>query len=444
MNINKKRKNFAHAAIKKFKILRTIFSQPYFCPAIPMKEINHLMTAPDHNKQINTTLLTIFLGMLAAIAPLSTDMYLPSLPEVMNSFSVSPSIIQMTLTASMAGMAAGQIFTGPLSDSKGRKVPLFLGMILFTISTVICALSKSIDIFLIFRLIQGFTGGAGIVIARAIARDVCSGPALTKFFSMLMLVNGLAPILSPVIGAQILRFSSWRGIFIFLFLIGILLSIGAFTMKETLPVEKRLSSNFSASLHSFTLLFKERYFMGHCIMQCFAFAAFFAYISGSSFVFQNIYNVSPQEFSYIFGANGIGLMIGGVLVNRLAGHIAEWKLLLISLLQAFCGSLLLLICFLTKAPLSLIIIILFLVIFTVSVMSSTSFSLAMQAQRKTAGGASALIGFFSMISGAVMAPLVGIAGSNTAIPMAVIIVLGEFGALISFYLIIYPFHKKSV
>ncbi len=395
-----------------------------------------------NENQRSTLLLTLFLGMLADIAPLSTDMYLPSLPEMTGSFGVSPSAIQMTLTASMAGMAAGQIFAGPISDDKGRRVPLFLGMALFTASTVVCTLAESIQVFLLFRFIQGFTGGAGIVIARAVARDVCSGPALTRFFSILMLVNGLAPILAPVIGGQILRFSSWRGIFWLLVLIGAVLTAGAFVMKETLPKAKRLSGGLLPTLRSFGGLFRKSYFMGHCLMQCFAFAAFFAYISGSSFVFQNIYDVSAQGFSYIFGANGIGLMLGGIIVGRLTGRIDDWKLLRFSLVQAFLGSLLLLGCFLGGAPLSVIIIILFFTISTVSVMGTSSFSMAMQAQGKTAGGASALIGFFSMISGAVMAPLVGIAGSHTAIPMAVIMVLGEAGAFLAFYFMIYPEHKK--
>ena len=387
-------------------------------------------------------LLTVFLGMLAAIAPLSTDMYLPALPFMMDDLSVGASMVQMTLTAAMAGMAVGQIVAGPVSDDKGRKKPLLLGMLIFTVSTVGCIFSTSIHLFLVFRFIEGFSGGAGIVIARAIARDVCKGPALTRFFSILMFVNGFAPILSPVLGGQILRFTSWRGIFWCLVLIGAILTICAFIMQETLPAKRRLSGGIFASVKSFGGLFKDRYFMGHCIMQCFAFAAFFAYISGSSFVFQNIYDVSAQGFSYIFGINGIGLMISGALVGKMAGYIPDWKMLRISLIQAFAGSIILLVCFLVKAPLYLVIFVLFLTISTLSALSTSSFSMAMQSQGRNAGGASALIGFFSMVSGAVMAPLVGIAGSQTAIPMGVIMFIGEAGALITFYLMIYPVHKK--
>lgn len=387
-------------------------------------------------------LLTIFLGMLAAIAPLSTDMYLPALPEMMEYFDVAPSMIQLTLTASMAGMALGQIVAGPVSDEQGRRKPLMIGMLVFAVSSAACVFVKSIYIFLVFRFIQGCSGGAGIVIARAIARDVCKGPALTRFFSMLMLVNGLAPILAPVIGGQILRFSTWEGVFVLLTVIGIVLTICTIVMTETLSVRRRVEGGVFASLKGFKGLFSQKYFMGHCVMQCFGFAAFFAYISGSSFVFQNIYHVSPQVFSLIFGINGIGLMISGALTGRLAGRVEDWKILRTALYVAVIGSVLLLAGFIIHMPLPAVIVVLFFTVSTLSCMATSSFSLAMQAQGRNAGSASALIGFFSMISGAVMAPVVGIAGSYTAIPMGIVMVVGEAGALLTFYGMIYPAHKK--
>ena len=387
--------------------------------------------------------LTVFLGMLAAIAPLSTDMYLPALPFMMEDFSVTPSMIQLTLTASMAGMAAGQIIAGPASDDMGRRKPLVIGMAVFTLSTIGCIFSSSIYLFLAFRFVQGFSGGVGIVIARAIARDVCKGPALTRFFSMLMLVNGLAPILAPVIGGQILRFAAWQGVFVLLVFIGGALTAGAFAMGETLPARRRAAGGVLSSLKGFGGLFRQSYFMGHCLMQCFAFAAFFAYISGSSFVFQNVYHVSPQGFSLIFGTNGIGLMLSGALTGRLAGTVADWKTLRASLWIAVVGSAVLLASFFAQAPLPVIVVVLFITVSTLSALGTSSFSLAMQSQGRNAGSASALIGFFSMISGAVMAPVVGIAGSYTAIPMGVVMVVGELGALLSFYGLIYPAHKNE-
>lgn len=386
--------------------------------------------------------LTIFLGLLAALAPLSTDMYLPALPFMTDEFGVATSMVQLTLTATMSGMAIGQIFAGPISDMKGRRGPLFVGLLVFALSTLICVFASSIWVFLAFRFIQGLAGAVGIVIARAVARDVCEGPELTKLFSMLMFVNGLAPILAPVVGGQILLVASWRGIFVFLVCIGLVLTAAAFIFKETLPMEKRIDG-IKSSFMNFGRLLSDRYFLGHCLMQCFAFGAFFAYISGSSFVFQNVYGVSAQVYSGIFGGIGVAIMFGGALSGLLAGRVSDAVMLWWSLVQAFMGSILLLGCFWCKAPLSIVLITLIFTIPTISVMGTASFSLAMRAHGKNAGSASALIGFFSMISGGIMAPLVGIAGSSNAMPMAIIMLLGEAGALLFFNRMIAPAHRSE-
>lgn len=406
-----------------------------------MTEVNK---TAEVNKTTVSTWLIVFLGALTAIAPFSTDMYLPALPAMSREFSASTSMIQLTLTASMLGMAIGQIFAGPISDIKGRRRPLFVGMGLFTLSSIACVLAGSIYIFLAFRFIQGLSGAAGIVIARAVARDLYKGSLLTKFFSLLMLVNGIAPILSPVVGAQILVVAPWQGIFIFLTLIGGLLATAAFLMKESLSPEKRMRGGLRSSLRGFANLLGNRYFLGHCLMQCTTFAAFFAYIAGSSFVFQNVYGVSAQGFSGIFALNGVGLMIGGFIVGRMVGRIPDVTMLKWGILQAVVGSFFLLGAFVLQLSLPLVIIILFFTVSTLSIVGTSSFSLAMQAQGRMAGSASALIGFFSTVSGGIMAPLVGLAGSHNALPMGIIMVLGEVGAAIFFYWLIQPAHKSTV
>ena len=396
------------------------------------------MTVKDRKSQL---VLTVFLGILAALAPLSIDMYLPSLPLMPEEFGVTTSVIQLTLTMTMAGMAIGQIFAGPISDMKGRRIPLIFGMLIFALSTLVCIFATSIHVFLVFRFIQGLAGAVGIVIARAIARDVCEGPQLTKLFSMLMLVNGLAPILAPVIGGEILVFTSWRGIFVLLMIIGLMLTVAAMLFKESLRPENRISG-WGSTFKSFRALITNKYFLGHCLMQCFSFAAFFSYIAGSSFIFQNIYGVSAQEYSLIFGGIGIAIAITGVIPMRLAGRVADEKLLRWSIVQSFVGSLLIFTACWFNAPLALLILSLLVVIPMIAIMGATSFSLAMRAHGKNAGSASALIGFFSMISGSIMAPLVGIAGSANPMPMAVIMLIGEAGALLFFYVMIMPSHRK--
>ena len=376
-------------------------------------------------------ILIAFLGIMSAMAPLATDMYLPALPELSAEFSASTSATQLTLTMTLLGMAVGQIFLGPLSDMYGRKRPLFAGMVAFALVSAGCFYASSIAPFLALRFLQGFAGASGLVISRAIARDVAEGVELTRFMAILMLVNGLAPILAPVAGGQILAFSSWRIIFAVLAVIGVLLAVWTLKTRETLAKEER-QKNMAASFHAFPALLRDRYFFGHCLVQCFVFASFFSYIAGSSFVFQNIYGISAQGYSLIFGGIGTGLFLVGGLPARLAGHVKDVTMLKASLLVPLVGSSLLLAAFLTGfAPLALVIVLLFITIVPLSVMGTASFSLALSRQGRNAGAASALIGFFSMVLGGVMMPLVGIAGDATAIPMAGLMLAGyTLGALV--------------
>ena len=386
--------------------------------------------------------LIVFLGVMSAMAPLSTDMYLPALPTVQNDLGISASVAQMTLTMTLIGMAVGQVFLGPISDRYGRKVPLLIGMILFTIATAGCVLAENIWLFLLFRFLAGFAGSSGIVIARAIARDVCEGAELTRFFAILMMVNGLAPILAPVLGGQILLFTSWRGVFIVLVVVGILQAGATMVYKETLPLADRIT-NLGDSFRKFPQLLKDRYFLGHCLLQCFIFGAFFSYLAGSSFVFQNIYAVSPQMYSLIFGGIGVGLMLAGMLPARLAGRVPDVVLLKYSILVPLAGSIFLLGGFLAEMPIWYTVLVLFITVVPLSVIGAASFSLALSRQGKNAGSASALIGFFSMILGGCMMPVVGIAGDHTAVPMGIIMVIGYAMGVICYYAMIAPAHREK-
>ena len=386
--------------------------------------------------------LTILLGCLTALAPLATDMYLPALPTMNNEFNVGTSLIQMTLSATMIGMALGQIFAGPISDMSGRKIPLVIGMSLFTLSSLGCMFASDIKIFLALRLIQGLTGAFGIVIARAIARDCTSGSELTRFFSMLMTVNGLAPILAPVIGGQILVFADWRGVFATLTLIGILLTVSTIRFEETLPKKLR-AKNFSSSFKNFGDLTRDKYFLGHVLLQCAWFSVFFAYIAGSSFLFQDIYNVTPQTYSLIFGGLSCSLVVAGVLPMKLAGKISELKMLGWSVCQALVGGILFMLCVIAGASIELTILSLFVMIPMGSILGATSFSLSMRNHGKEAGAASAFLGSLPMLAGGLMTPLVGIAGNQNAMPMAIIILVGEILALVIFWKLIYSIHQRG-
>ncbi len=379
--------------------------------------------------------LTIFLGVMSAMAPLSTDMYLPALPELTTDFGIPASVAQLTLTMTMIGMAAGQMIMGPVSDRYGRKGPLLAGMAVFALTALGCAAVPDIRAFLVLRFLMGFAGASGIVIARAIARDVAEGVELTRFFAILMMVNGLAPILAPVIGGQVLLFSDWRGIFVLLIVVGLAQSGATLVYRETLSQEKRIG-NLGASFQKFPQLLRDKYFMGHCLTQCFVFGAFFSYIAGASFLFQNIYHVTPQTFSYIFGGIGVGLLVCGMVPARLAGRVPDVELLMGSLIVPVLGSVALLGGFLCHAPI-------YYTIPVLSIMGAASFSLALSRQGKNAGSASALIGFAQMILGGLMMPLVGIAGSDTAVPMGIIMLAGYTLGLLTFLVLVYPDHRRG-
>lgn len=377
------------------------------------------------------------------MAPLSTDMYLPALPEFQRDLGISTSMTQMTLTMTMIGMALGQIFGGPVSDRMGRRAPLFLGMAGFTLASLVCSLADDIYVFLIFRFAQGFFGAFGIVVSRAVARDTASGSELMRLLSVLMAVNGIAPVAAPVLGGQILLFSSWQGIFQILLLVGIIQIICTFNFKETLPPEKR-SPDFHSGFSAFSMLLRDKYFFGHCLVQCFVFGSFFSYIAGSSFLFQNIYGVSAQVYSYIFGAVGLGLMVMGMLPARLAGTIREVVILRFSLFASLGGALFFLAGVFLDSPLWYAVVTIFATVTPLSLMSAASVSLALSRCGKNAGSGSALIGFFSMVLGGVMMPVVGVAGDHTAVPMAVIMVSGYVFSILCFYKMIVPRHLKEL
>ncbi|RJE88545.1 Bcr/CflA family efflux MFS transporter [Paenibacillus sp. 1011MAR3C5] len=366
--------------------------------------------------------IALILGALSGIGPLSIDMYLPALPTLAGELGASASVAQLSLTACLLGIALGQLIVGPISDVTGRRKPLLIGIAVYAVVSLLCVISPNIWTFIALRFVQGLAGAAGIVIARASVRDLYSGVELTKFFALLMLINGAAPILAPMIGAEILNFTSWRGVFAVLSVSGLLMMAAIyFGLKETLPMERRQSGGLGNTLRIFRKLTGDRVFMGYAMTQGFMMAAMFAYISGSSFVLQEIYNVTPRTYSYIFGLNGIGIIIASQIAGRLAGKVEARKLLISGLAMAGCGSVLLLATAFLKLDLPMIVAGFFLVVSSLGITSATTTSLALQDQGQTAGSASALLGMLSFIFGGLAAPLVGLGGEGTAVPLAIVI-----------------------
>lgn len=416
-----------------------------------MSEVRHRLNTRNHKETMVQTKpsmsriwMILILGALSAFGPLSLDMYLPSLPELAKTMHTSTSLTQLSLTSCLIGLAVGQLFAGPLSDVRGRRFPLIIGMVVYGVASLLCAFSTSIEMLIALRFVQGIAGSAGIVISRAVVRDMYSGSELTKFFSMLMLVNGAAPILSPIIGGQLLQFTSWRGVFIVLTVIGVLMLLAVlFWLPETLGVDKRSKGGVMNTLSTFGALLRDRTFIGLALCQGFVSAGMFAYISGSPFVLQDIFGVSPQTFGLIFAVNGIGIIIAGQITGRLAGRVSERNLFISGVALATIGGSTLLVAIVSGAGLILILPTLFIVVSCVGIVGTAGASMALQNYGHAAGSASALLGLLSYILGALVMPLVGIMGSGTAVPMGIVIFGADLGAVLCYLLLVRKSNEKT-
>jgi DHA1 family bicyclomycin/chloramphenicol resistance-like MFS transporter len=366
--------------------------------------------------------LILILGALSAFGPLSTDMYLPALPRLARDFGARPSVIQLTLTTSVLGLALGQVLAGPISDALGRRPPLLVGLVAFIAASAGCALAPSVPVLIVLRLLQGLGGAAAIVIARAVVRDLYAGIEAARFFAVMMLVNGLAPILAPVIGGQIVRVASWRTIFVVLAAgCAVLLAATALGLRETLPPERRRSGGLRDSLATFRRLGRDRTFMGFVLALALSFSAMFAYIAGSPFVLQDLYGASPGQFGLVFAGNALGIVAAGQLSARLVGRVSSRRLLLAGLLLNVTGGVALLIAVLAGAGLPVVLAALFLVPASMGLILPNATALALNRHPEAAGTASAVIGVAQFAIAGALAPLVGIAGTGTAVPMAVVI-----------------------
>lgn len=361
----------------------------------------------------NRLVYAITLGLLAALGPLCIDLYLPALPELARDLQTSTATAQLSLTAGLLGLGAGQLLFGPMSDKFGRLRPLTLSLVLLFIASVGCALAQDIHQLLLARLFEGLAGAGGAVLSRAVARDMYSGHELTRFFALLMLVNGLAPIGAPVLGGALMTLLNWRGIFLVLGATALLLILLArWKLHETLPPERRSQGSVFSAWAALGQVVTHRPFMGFCLTQAFMMSGMFAYIGASPFVLQQIYGLSPQAFSFCFAANGIGLVIASQTSARLCPLWGEYRVLKGGLTLAFVASSLLLLAGLTAAPLPMVLVALFFTIASNGVIATTASSLAMQSQGHRAGSASAVIGVCMFSFGAVSVPITGLGGTS--------------------------------
>ncbi|ADU09560.1 drug resistance transporter, Bcr/CflA subfamily [Micromonospora sp. L5] len=373
--------------------------------------------------------LLVLLGTLTAIGPLSLDMYLPAFPAMTRDLGADQAGIQLSLTTCLIGLALGQLVTGPLSDRWGRRRPVLVGVVAYTVLALACAAAPNAPLLAAARFAQGVAGGMGVVVARAVVRDLYSGRDAAKYFSRLTLVFGVAPVAAPGVGSLVLRFGSWRAVFVALAVIGAVLAVAvALRLPETLPAERRSTGGLGATVRTMRSLLADQVYLGYALTQGFAFAGLFAYISGSSFVFQDVFGVSAAVFSVIFGVNALALVAVGQANARLLDRFTPRRLLvttlvvgLVTAVGVLSGAL--------AGSLAVTAVALFAFVGSLGMVMPNSTALALDAHARHAGTAAALMGGIQSVVGALAAPLVGLGGEGSALPMAVVLAGAAFLSL---------------
>ncbi|MEX2128314.1 MAG: Bcr/CflA family multidrug efflux MFS transporter [Xanthobacteraceae bacterium] len=375
--------------------------------------------------------LILILGSLTAFGPLSVDMYLPSFPTLARELNTAAASVQATLSAYLAGLAVAQAFYGPISDRYGRRGPLLVGLVLYVAASIACALAPNIESLWLARLAQSVGGCAGLVIARAAVRDLYSGAEAARFFSLLMLVLGTAPIVGPLLGAQLLVHFGWRAIFWTLALLAMAALVAvALGLPETLPPQRRARGGVLQALASYRELLRDRRFLAPTLAGDLVFAGLFAFIAGGPFVFIELHGLRPETFALLFSANALGLMLASQINARLVGRYGPARMLTASLLVYFVAAIALLVAALTDfGGIFGIIVPLFVLISIVGMAPANALALAQEHYPHAAGSATALFGMFQFGIGAIVGVLIGLIHDGTALPMAALIAIASIASL---------------
>jgi DHA1 family bicyclomycin/chloramphenicol resistance-like MFS transporter len=361
------------------------------------------------------------------------DLYLPALPALTSELGAATSVAQLTVTACLVGLAVGQLVAGPLSDRFGRRGILLVGIAAYIATSALCAMSPTIELLIAARFVQGLAGGVGIVIAQAAGRDVYSGGPLIRFYGRLTVVGGLAAIVGPLLGGVLIAVTEWRGLFAFLALIGAgILVITLQTFPETLPVAHRTQGGWTRTMRDYRTLVTDAAFLGAVLNQGFLYAALFAYLAGATFVLQDIYGLTPLGYALAFGLNSAGFMVFGWLAGRLAERWSLGGTLVAGVVVAGLGAGGLLASGLAAMPLWVVIVSLFALAVGVAITSPPATTLALADHPRMAGTASSLLGMVRFGFGGIAAPLVGVAGATSILPLGVVTVTAVALAAIAY------------
>jgi MFS transporter, DHA1 family, multidrug resistance protein len=370
------------------------------------------------------------LGGLSAFGPLALDLYLPGLPQLTADLRTSEAAGQLSLSMCLIGLALGQLLVGPLTDRVGRRTPLLIGVAVFAASAGLCAITPSIELLLVLRLLTGLAGGAGIVIARAMVRDLYDGDQVARVFALLMLVSGTAPVLAPVLGGQLLRITDWRGVFGVLAAIGVVLLVAAWTQPESLPEERRRSAGPLAMVRVLRGVARDRTFLAPAMVMSLASCCLFSYIAMGSFVLQGSYGLSSQGFAIVFAVNSVGIVLFGRVSALLVARSGPRPLLRTGVLIALVAAVGLLVAVLVSRSLWALLPPLFALVGSLGLIFPNGTALALAGQKQAAGTASALLGLLQFALGAIVPPLASL-GGVTPLVMAISILATAVAAAIA-------------
>ncbi|GAB2651369.1 multidrug effflux MFS transporter [Kribbella swartbergensis] len=387
---------------------------------------------PSRRQARLTAGLVATVVFLTAIAPLATDMYVPAFPQVAADLTTTATQVQLTLTTFFVGMALGQLVGGPVSDQRGRRLPLVAAILAMTAASVVCALTPTIAVMAAARFVQGFAGGWAMVIGRAVIVDLASGARLIKVLNVIAAVGGIAPIVGPLLGAVILQLSDWRMSFWVLAALGLAMTLAVLVaVPESLPPERRHGGGFRSFLTAGRVVLGNRSYVGYLLVAGASMGALFAYVATSAFVLQSMNGLSPVAYSIDFAANAAGMTVAALIAARLAGRVSTRKLILVGQLAALAAGVAMLVgAVWFGTPLVVAIVSFFVLMSAQGLIIPNGGALASAAVPDHPGTGSALLGFVQWVAAGTIAPIAGLGGEHTAVPMAALLIVGAATSLI--------------
>lgn len=386
----------------------------------------------------------VVLGLLVALGPFTTDLYLPAFPAVQAAFRTSDVALQLTLSATVAGFALGQLVVGPISDRVGRRVPLLVMTSVHVLSCLAAATASDIWTLAALRLVQGVGAAGGGVVAAAIVRDLFRGHRLVRMLANMALVTGAAPIVAPLVGSQLLHLLDWRGLFVVLAIYGAGgLALAALVIGETRPRNAATHSAHRTARSRYRAVLTDRVFVGAAIVGGMQFAGIFAYLAVSPFLLQETYRLSPQQYGLVFASNSIGLVVASQTASRLMRRIGpQW--ILVGTVSAQLAAAITLLVLPHGTPLGVVLVPLFVFMTASGCAFPCVQVLALAFHGEEAGTAASLLGVCNFGLGAVTAPLVGLLGSQSASSIGLIAAVGGTCAALSLLLLVRPHSVRPI